>query len=97
MVGLKFRQVNVVFPPKVDKKMTTDGDQSGLMEFADTVDSPMYCTQLYVQLQHTKTILLLGEKKAQLHTFGACTPWKTGHIGQNWNILLTSHLFLISG
>lgn len=40
--------------------MTTGGDQSGLMEFADTVASPMYCTQLYVQLQHTKTILLLG-------------------------------------
>lgn len=81
MLGLTFRQVNAVFSPKVDKKMTTDSDQSGLMESADTVASPMYCTHLYVQLQHTKPILLLWGKKKKSN----CTVLEPAHHGrQEW-------------
>lgn len=64
------------FSPDADKKLVTDNDRGGLMKFADTVASPMYCTQLYVRLQHTKTIIFQGEK---LHNFGTLPCWKTGN------------------
>lgn len=67
------------------------------MEFADTVASPMHCTQIYVQLQHTKTILFQGKKKKKSN-YTILEPahlgreeWMVSMIGQNWDILLTSH------
>lgn len=95
---LKFRQVNAVFSPNVDKKPVTGSDCSVLMEFADTVAIPTYFTELYVQLQDMKR-----KNKTQLHHFGAWTSWKTGmevfhdRRGQNWNIPLICYSFLISG
>ena len=69
MSGLKFRQVDAIFSPIVNKSPITDRDWGDLMEFADTVTDSMYCTQLYVQLQHTKTILFLRERKIIISQF----------------------------